>query len=47
MEDLYISPEGGAIRDVLQQLYNADGTVPCQIDGEFKCSAIRWGVQSG
>jgi acetyl-CoA C-acetyltransferase len=37
MEDLYISPEGGAIRDVLDGFYDADGTVPCQIDGGLKC----------
>jgi acetyl-CoA C-acetyltransferase len=37
MEDLHISPEGGAIRDVLDGFYDADGTVPCQIDGGLKC----------
>jgi acetyl-CoA C-acetyltransferase len=37
MEDLYISPEGGAIRDVLDGFYDAGGTVPCQIDGGLKC----------
>ena len=37
MEDLYISPEGGAVRDVLDGFYDADGQVPCQIDGGLKC----------
>ena len=37
MEDLYISPEGGAIKDVLDGFYDADGKVPCQIDGGLKC----------
>ncbi len=37
MEDLYLSPEGGAIKDVLDGFYNADGGLPCQIDGGLKC----------
>src|SRR5215831_2061520 len=37
MEDLHISPEGGAIKDVLDGFYDADGKVPCQIDGGLKC----------
>jgi acetyl-CoA C-acetyltransferase len=37
MEDLHISPEGGAIGDVLDGFYDADGTIPCQIDGGLKC----------
>lgn len=37
MEDLHISPEGGAIRDVLDGFYDADGGIPCQIDGGLKC----------
>jgi acetyl-CoA C-acetyltransferase len=37
MEDLFISPEGGAIRDVMDGFYDADGKVPCQIDGGLKC----------
>jgi len=36
-EDLYISPEGGAAKDVMDGFYNADGQVPCQIDGGLKC----------
>lgn len=37
MEDLQISPEGGAVKDVLDGFYDADGKVPCQIDGGLKC----------
>jgi acetyl-CoA C-acetyltransferase len=37
MEDLFISPEGGAVTDVLDGFFDADGTVPCQIDGGLKC----------
>lgn len=37
MEDLQLSPEGGAIRDVLDGFYDADGQIPCQIDGGLKC----------
>jgi acetyl-CoA C-acetyltransferase len=37
MEDLHISPEGGAIDDVLDGFYDADGRIPCQIDGGLKC----------
>jgi len=37
MEDLHISPEGGAIRDVMDGFYDADGQIPCQIDGGLKC----------
>jgi acetyl-CoA C-acetyltransferase len=37
MEDLYISEEGGAVRDILDGFYDADGGVPCQIDGGLKC----------
>ena len=37
MEDLHISPEGGAIKDVLDGFYDADGKLPCQIDGGLKC----------
>jgi acetyl-CoA C-acetyltransferase len=37
MEDLQLSPEGGAIRDVMDGFYDADGQVPCQIDGGLKC----------
>ncbi|MEM7017916.1 MAG: acetyl-CoA acetyltransferase [Pseudomonadota bacterium] len=37
MEDLHISEEGGAIKDVMDGFYDADGKVPCQIDGGLKC----------
>ena len=37
MEDLHISGEGRAINDVLDGFYDADGKVPCQIDGGLKC----------
>jgi len=37
MEDLGISPEGGAIKDILDGFYDADGKLPCQIDGGLKC----------
>ncbi len=37
MEDLYLSKEGEAWRDVLDGFYNADGRIPCQIDGGLKC----------
>jgi acetyl-CoA C-acetyltransferase len=37
MEDLFISKEGGAVKDILDGFYNADGGVPCQIDGGLKC----------
>jgi len=37
MEDLQLSPEGGAIRDVLDGFYDAGGQIPCQIDGGLKC----------
>jgi len=37
MEDLFISPEGQGWRDVMDGFYDADGGVPCQIDGGLKC----------
>ncbi|HUT48011.1 MAG TPA: acetyl-CoA acetyltransferase [Alphaproteobacteria bacterium] len=37
MEDLFLSEEGQAWRDVLDGFYDADGTIPCQIDGGLKC----------
>ena len=37
MEDLHISPEGGAIKDVMDGVFDCDGKVPCQIDGGLKC----------
>jgi len=37
MEDLYLSENGCAVKDVLNGVYDADGEVPCQIDGGLKC----------
>lgn len=38
MEDLKISPRGGAIKDVMDGFFNIDGGgVPCQVDGGLKC----------
>lgn len=37
MEDLFLSAEGMAVRDVLDGVYDAEGQVPCQIDGGLKC----------
>lgn len=37
MEDLGLSDEGHAITDILDGRYDADGAIPCQIDGGLKC----------
>jgi len=37
MEDLFLSEDGGAVKDVLDGVFDADGDVPCQIDGGLKC----------
>jgi acetyl-CoA C-acetyltransferase len=37
MEDLGLSAEGAAVRDVLDGKFDADGAIPCQIDGGLKC----------
>ena len=37
MEDLFISKEGEAWKDVLNGDFDADGRTPCQIDGGLKC----------
>jgi acetyl-CoA C-acetyltransferase len=37
MEDLFLSDEGGAVRDVLDGDFDAGGRLPCQIDGGLKC----------
>ncbi len=37
MEDLGISPEGGAPDDILGGFYDLDGQIPCQPDGGLKC----------
>ena len=37
MEDLGFSEEGKGVRDVLDGVFDADGAMPCQIDGGLKC----------
>ena len=37
MEDLGLSAPGQAPRDILDGRYDADGAIPCQIDGGLKC----------
>lgn len=37
MEDLFIADEGQGWKDVLDGKFDADGDVPCQIDGGLKC----------
>jgi acetyl-CoA C-acetyltransferase len=37
MEDLGLSEEGHAVKDVLDGVFDAEGEVPCQIDGGLKC----------
>lgn len=37
MEDLLLSEDGCAVRDVMDGVYDATGEVPCQIDGGLKC----------
>lgn len=37
LEDLFISQEGDAVTDVLEGFFDADGRMPCQIDGGLKC----------
>ena len=37
MEDLFLSDEGGAWREFLDGRFDADGELPCQIDGGLKC----------
>ena len=37
MEDLGLSDDGGAVRDVLDGAFDAEGRNPCQIDGGLKC----------
>lgn len=37
-EDLQISPQGGALKDVMDGFFTRDGGgVPCQVDGGLKC----------
>ena len=37
MEDLFLSADGEAWKDVLNGKFDADGEIPCQIDGGLKC----------
>ncbi len=37
MEDLGISVDGGAVKDIMDGFFDADGRMPCQIDGGLKC----------
>lgn len=37
MEDLFISKDGEAWKDVLNGKFDSDGKIPCQIDGGLKC----------
>jgi acetyl-CoA C-acetyltransferase len=37
MEDLHVSEVGNGWRDVLDGFFDADGGLPCQIDGGLKC----------
>jgi acetyl-CoA C-acetyltransferase len=37
MEDLGVSAEGKGVMDVLDGVFDADGPIPCQIDGGLKC----------
>ncbi len=37
MEDLHVSPVGRGWRDVLDGSFDADGALPCQLDGGLKC----------
>jgi acetyl-CoA C-acetyltransferase len=37
MEDLGLSDEGAAARDILDGRFDAAGAIPCQIDGGLKC----------
>jgi acetyl-CoA C-acetyltransferase len=37
MEDLFLSKDGEGLKDVLDGVYDADGQIPCQIDGGLKC----------
>jgi acetyl-CoA C-acetyltransferase len=37
LEDLHISPKGGACDDIMSGFYDLNGQVPCQVDGGLKC----------
>jgi len=37
MEDIFLSERGQAVKDVMNGVFDADGEIPCQIDGGLKC----------
>jgi acetyl-CoA C-acetyltransferase len=37
MEDLFVSGDGQAVKDILDGFFDANGGLPCQIDGGLKC----------
>ncbi|MBG6489562.1 acetyl-CoA acetyltransferase [Pseudomonas aeruginosa] len=37
MEDLFVSPDGRAVHDILDGFFDRDGGLPCQVDGGLKC----------
>ena len=37
MEDLNISPQGGAYDDIMDGFFDLRGPTPCQVDGGLKC----------
>ena len=37
MEDLGVSADGQAVKDILDGIFDAAGELPCQIDGGLKC----------
>lgn len=37
MEDLGLSQPGRAVHDILDGVFDADGAMPCQVDGGLKC----------
>ena len=37
MEDLGLSPKGGAYDDIMSGFYDLNGELPCQVDGGLKC----------
>ena len=37
MEDLFVSRDGEAVKDILNGFYDRGGGVPCQVDGGLKC----------
>ena len=37
MEDLGMSPPGGAYEDIMSGFYDLNGKIPCQVDGGLKC----------